>query len=488
MRKIVVVNNPKDWDFNIPEIEILSARDYLTIPDFADIKNVRVFNLCKQFNYQSIGYYVSLLAEARGHKVIPNVTTIQDLKSLTIIKVITDEMDGMIQKKFSKIKSDHFILSIYFGKNLSAQYDELSKQLYNLFQAPFLRAHFKFNKKWHLQNISPIPLNEIPENHRSFIEFAAEQYFAKKRYDSAKMVNYKYDLAILVNPKESECPSNKKALVKFEQVAAELGFYTEFITKDDFSRISEFDALFIRETTSVNHHTYRFARRAFAEGLVVIDDPLSIVRCTNKVYLAEILIKAKLPTPKTMIVHMGNKDKVAETLGLPCVLKKPDSSFSQGVLKVKDEESLQNNLKELLADSGLVVAQEFLPTDYDWRIGIIDKTPFFACKYYMAKGHWQIYNWKGDKADQAGLVDTLPIEEVPKNVLDIALKAANLIGNGLYGVDLKQNQNGVYIIEVNDNPSVDAGFEDRVLKDELYRIIIKSILRRVEESKLVKNV
>ena len=57
------------------------------------------------------------------------------------------------------------------------------------------------------------------------------------------------------------------------------------IRPQDFA---EFDALFIRETTSVNHHTYRFASRAAAEGLVVIDDPTSIVRCSNKVYQAEL--------------------------------------------------------------------------------------------------------------------------------------------------------------------------------------------------------
>jgi glutathione synthase/RimK-type ligase-like ATP-grasp enzyme len=58
----------------------------------------------------------------------------------------------------------------------------------------------------------------------------------------------------------------------------------ELIEKEDYGRLAEFDALFIRETTGVNHHTYRFARRAEAEGLVVVDDPQSILKCTNKVY------------------------------------------------------------------------------------------------------------------------------------------------------------------------------------------------------------
>ena len=93
MKKIIVVNTPKNWKFHIPEAEIVSAKDYLTNPEFTTQKNVRVFNLCKDYSYQSKGYYVSLLAEARGHKVIPNVKNIRDFKAPAVVKIISDEID-----------------------------------------------------------------------------------------------------------------------------------------------------------------------------------------------------------------------------------------------------------------------------------------------------------------------------------------------------------------------------------------------------------
>jgi glutathione synthase/RimK-type ligase-like ATP-grasp enzyme len=40
-----------------------------------------------------------------------------------------------------------------------------------------------------------------------------------------------------------------------------------------------------------------------------------------------------------------------------------------------------------------------------------------------------------------------------------------------------------YIIEVNDNPSIEAGFEDAVLKDALYREIMGVFLRRIDNLK-----
>ena len=69
-------------------------------------------------------------------------------------------------------------------------------------------------------------------------------------------------------------------------------------------------------------------------------------------------------------------------------------------------------------------------------------------------------------------------------MLDTALKAANLIGDGLYGVDLKQVRKKVYVIEVNDNPNIDAGMEDKIIKDELYQTVMKSFVKRIEMKKL----
>jgi len=51
----------------------------------------------------------------------------------------------------------------------------------------------------------------------------------------------------------------------------------------------------------------------------------------------------------------------------------------------------------------------------------------------------------------------------------------------LYGVDLKQTAKGIYVVEVNDNPNIDAGVEDAVLKDELYKIVIRDFIRRLEQ-------
>lgn len=493
MQTLILVTQESDWPLKIPKIQIVSVRSYLTDPTYSKLRNVRIINLCRSYRYQSSGYYASLLAAARGHKPIPSVNIIQDMKSPTIIRFVSEDLDDIIQKNLVSIHSDKFTLSIYFGQNVAKRYDRLCQQLYQLFPAPLLRAQFTFSSgKWHLQSIGPIEANDIPEEHKTFAMTAAKTYFAGRiPTGSTKRNEPRYDLAILYDPSAKQKPSNEKALKKFIKAAESLGMDAELITKEDYSSVAEFDALFIRETTAVNHHTFRFARRAVAEGLVVIDDPESILKCTNKVYLAELAEHHHIPVPKTMIVHRDNMEVVVKTLGFPCILKQPDSSFSQGVIKVDNEKEFFAEVERLLEKSELILAQEFVPTPFDWRIGIIDQKPLFACKYYMAKAHWQIVKRFAHGAQDAfvryGKIETLPIELAPKIIVKTALKAANLIGNGLYGVDLKEVNRQCYLIEVNENPNIDVGVEDGMLKDELYLRIMDVFLKRIEAKKMPKG-
>ena len=485
MSNLIVVSNPHDWPLNIPDITVVPARVYLTDPAYGSQLRVRVFNLCKSYRYQSLGYYVSLLAEARGHKPFPRVNVIEDLLSPGLVRLITENLDKQIQKSLALIKSDQFELSIYFGRNVAKHYDQLSRQLFNLLPAPLLRAYFdRQGDQWHIRNIKAIAASDIPLQHQGFVMQAATDYFSGRKPWIQKQMVPRYDLAILRDPNDPEPPSNAKAMRQFEKAAESLGMHVEFITRTDFGRLPEFDALFIRDTTYVNHYTYRFSRRAAAEGLVVIDDPNSILKCNNKVYLAELMERHRIPVPKTLLVHRDNVEQVIPALTLPCVLKQPDSSFSLGVAKVTTEEELRHKVDELLDKSELIVAQQYLPTEFDWRVAILDRRPLFVCKYYMAPGHWQIVKHGEHKRDYVeGVTQAVSLEEAPPKVVKMALKAANLVGDGLYGVDIKEVGKHCYVIEINDNPNVDAGNEDAILQDVLYQQIMTVFLHRLDRRK-----
>ena len=111
--------------------------------EFAEEKRAAVFNLCRDLSYQSLGYYVSLLAAARGHRPLPSIGTLQDLGAGPAVRAFADDIDPLIQSQLAHLKSPRFELSIYFGRNLARRYDGLAAALHDQFPVPLLRASFE---------------------------------------------------------------------------------------------------------------------------------------------------------------------------------------------------------------------------------------------------------------------------------------------------------------------------------------------------------
>ena len=487
MNILFVVSQARDWPFELAGIKVVPARLYLADPAYAEYGPTRVFNLCRSYRYQSRGYYVSLLAEARGQQPLPDVKAIEDLQAEEVVRTLADSIDDVMQTALADIGSDSFELTICFGRSDNPCCEQLSEQLFNLLRMPLLRARFeryaRNGQRWFLHNIRTLsPVDFLPDQLRTAARAAADCLSAHRmrpREPAAK----KPTVAILRSPECGALPSNPAAIRKFQEAAESLGMRSELITNADADRVTQFDALFIRDTTNVNHYTYQLARQAAVAGMVVMDDPDSILKCNNKIYMSELLARHRIPTPKTLLVHRDNLDQVIPSLGLPCVLKQPDGAFSVGVEKVESDQELPDKAANMFATSDLILAQEYLPTEFDWRIGVLDRKPLFACKYFMAPGHWQIIQHEHGRASREGASEAVPIEQAPREVIEVALRAANLIGNGFYGVDIKQRGNQCYIIEINDNPNVDAGNEDGVLQDALYREVMSVFRTRIESNK-----
>ncbi|HEY0742641.1 MAG TPA: RimK family protein [Chryseosolibacter sp.] len=480
MQKLIIVENPDHWQFNLYDAEVVSPAKYISAETYQQFKGLKVINLCKSYQYQSLGYYVSLLAEARNHKVLPGISTIQDLRFPSILREDSQDFDDLIQNSFKNEKRDRVEFDIYFGTTQNEELDKLAKQLFQYVQAPCLCATFSKKNKWVLQSIKPVSLGEIPADDRELLRTSVESYLQRKR--DVKPDKKKYDLAILVNPEDSNPPSDEKAIQKFVKAGDAAGFNVEVITKNDFGELIQYDALFIRETTYVNHHTFRFAKKAQSLGLVVIDDADSILKCTNKVYLYELLNANKILTPKSYVVSKENYKTLPDKLKYPFILKQPDGAFSKGVFKINDAEEYKQVCNAMFQKSELIVAQEFLPTPFDWRVGIVDGQVLFVCKYFMAAEHWQIVNWNG-KQMQDGDVECVPVDQAPSGLLKTALKATSLIGKSLYGVDMKEVDGKFYVIEINDNPNIDSGIEDKILKEKLYSTIMDVFLNKIKADK-----
>ncbi|EAR11365.1 RimK family protein [Reinekea blandensis] len=479
MHKTLLVSDDTDFP---PELSdnVISFATYLQDYPKRNEPKTRIINLGDTETYLSQGYYCSLLAEARQHPVMPSVKVINELRQgqertghrLEVSRYLASQDRASITPVFY----------VCFGQCDDPRAQKAASYIFRKFSAPLLKVTLEQDGLHAMASVERASLSALSGSERSRFMSALLEFAEKNWQLKADRKPMRWDLAILVNPQEQDPPSNRKALESFVKAARKLSINATLVTREDLTDLSRFDALFIRETTAIDHHTYKLAVKAESAGLVVIDDPQSILRCCNKVFLHDAFSYQNVPTPRTQILHeltADTVDQLEQAFDYPMVVKLPEGSFSRGVFKVTTGQELKERLQEMFDVSALVLVQEYMYTDYDWRIGVLNGRPLYACRYQMAQNHWQIYD-HSVKGDGSGDSDTLPTFEVPKSVLDTALKACRLIGNGLYGVDVKVKNGKPYVLEVNDNPSIDHKVEDAYLGNELYMQIMGEFQQRLE--------
>jgi glutathione synthase/RimK-type ligase-like ATP-grasp enzyme len=482
-RHVIATDHKQEW-FDVPGAVVVTAGRYLSELHSGLDAGVRLLNFCRTGRYQGRGYYVSLLAEARGQRPLPDVKTVEDLKSEARVQALSAELEPLVNETLHHDESDRFELDVYLGKDPAERHQALAEQLFSKVRAPLLRAFFcRAEGRWRLDDVEAIGLADIPAQHRAFLLEAAKAFVAEAPGSRPQRTGTdRPRLAILWDANEPHKPSNEEALQRLVGAAPLVGLEAELVGPDALERLAEFDGLFNRASPEVNGVVYEFVRRAESLGMPVIDDPDSILKCLNKVYMYELMNRHRIAQPRTLILHRGNLDEVVTTLGLPCVLKLPDSGFGLDVLKIESEEDLRREAERFFKVSELIVAQEWLPSDFDWRVGVYDRRPLFVAKYFMAPGHWKVNQVvEGQQQLIEGKTAAMSVGEAPEPVISTAVRAANLIGRGLYGVDLKQVENRIYLIEVNCNPNIDAGNEDQVLGEALYREVVGVFARRIAE-------
>ncbi|CAI8153044.1 RimK family protein [Pseudidiomarina mangrovi] len=483
---LIILEDITDWQPYYPSQATVTASEYLQQQQQSAGPRTQILNLCGDLSYLSTGYYVSLLAEARGQRVMPSVSTINDLANFSHYQLLLANTDKHLNKFLAAADTTQPLkVLICFGHSEHPQLTNFARQMFDRYPCPMIWVEFHYQGRWFINRLYAGDMGELNDAQQTFFGNSLDN-FSKRVWRKARAPReYRYDLAILHDPNEAIPTSDKKALQRFIKAAKDADIDAELITAADYNRLLEFDALFIRETTRINHYTYHFAKKAEANGMVVIDAPGSILQCANKVFLKELLDKHNIPTPRTeLLLNQQDIDfaKIGQRLGYPVVLKIPDGSFSIGVEKAENEAEFRKVAAELFNKSTILLAQEFVKTDFDWRIGVINNRPIYACKYLMARNHWQIYNHaSASSRGKTGGFETVGIHQVPKEVVKTALQATRLIGDGLYGVDLKVTHKGPVIIEINDNPSIESGVEDLLIGDELYHIIMRDFARRLDE-------
>lgn len=521
-RFLLVVEPPVSPALTASGLSRVSADAYLEGNGETLEESWVVVNLCRSYQYLSKGYYVSLLAEARHQRVLPSLEKIEGagtpftyfralqeggVKTLDYhvvpgkrrvvpkVMVVPREsrpeassaqrrstlIKGAEGVRFAPVEGGFVEMVSALGKVGDRRFQRPASAIFRVFPFPLLRIRFYESEGgWRVGQIAPLsPAQASPEDLERLVERlhrGPAAVLGAPQPEGPKP----HRIGCLWSETDELAPSDEAAIDKFARAAAKRGVVFEVLGPDDLARLPELDALLIRTVTGVNQPSFTFAQTAESYGIPVIDDPASILKCSNKIFLYELFKKHGLPTPATVVASKRSFREDVAPLGFPVILKIPDGTFSQAVKKASDPVELDALAQEMFEKTPLLLAQEFTPSAFDWRVGILRGEVLWVAKYHMAKDHWQIAQ-RTQGGTRYGRVEAVAEADAPPAVLELARAGAALLGDGLYGVDLKDTDRGPVLIEINDNPNLEAGYEDAMAKERPYEAILDALLARIEE-------
>lgn len=180
-------------------------------------------------------------------------------------------------------------------------------------------------------------------------------------------------------------------------------------------------------------------------GLPVINS-ISVARiCDNKFLTSHILIKAGIPTPDFSLVFNEEMAKIAvsQVGGYPVVLKPISGSWGRLLAKINDDDALEAVIEQKTTLGGphhhAFYFQKYIEKPgRDIRINVIGGQVVAAI--YRQSNHWITNTARGAVA--------LPCK-VDKKLQKIAVKAAEAIGEGIFGIDIFETKDGYMVNEVN---------------------------------------
>src|SRR3977135_487034 len=96
--RVIGVYQPKALPNAETPHKVITTSEYLARPRLFDVGRPKLVNLARSYAYQSKGYYASLLAEARGHRVVPTVETMLELREAKLYEHALPDLEDELNR------------------------------------------------------------------------------------------------------------------------------------------------------------------------------------------------------------------------------------------------------------------------------------------------------------------------------------------------------------------------------------------------------
>ena len=204
--------------------------------------------------------------------------------------------------------------------------------------------------------------------------------------------------------------------------------------------------------------------------------PEAVVLSRNKFLALMILKEAGLPVPESFLAFSRKVlENLIKEMQFPIVLKLLYGSLGRGVMFADSYSSAISVMDTLERFNQPIFIQEFLPHEgFDIRVFVLGNKVLAAEKRIAKEGERRTNIGIGGRGEK--------IEEVDKEIEEISIKAANVLGMKITGIDVISTEYGNFILEANVNVHFEGLME--VTKINIARKIVEFVK---EDSKKEKE-
>ena len=140
---VILVDQPRDLPNAETPHKVISTSEYLARPRLFDMGRPKLVNLARSYAYQSKGYYASLLAEARGHRVVPTVETMLELREQKLYEHALPELEEELNRCARRADfqpEGEFKILVCFGLARDERFEPFGRLLFDWFRCPALEV------------------------------------------------------------------------------------------------------------------------------------------------------------------------------------------------------------------------------------------------------------------------------------------------------------------------------------------------------------
>ncbi len=196
----------------------------------------------------------------------------------------------------------------------------------------------------------------------------------------------------------------------------------------------------------INHSRALFSLLLFRDWDIPTVNTYEVAEnCGNKLLTTSALVRAGVPTPRTLVAYTPESAlRAIEEMGYPVVLKPGVGSWGRLLSKVNDREAAEAILehKQVLGSyhHSIYYIQEYVhKPGRDIRAFVVgDET---ICAIYRSSPHWITNTARGGQASNCPVTPELN---------DLCLRAAAAVGGGVLALDIFEDQDrGLLVNEIN---------------------------------------